>query len=329
MIRPKVSVLVTAYNQAQTISRTLDFILNQDCNFHFEIIIGDDCSTDNTREICEKYSIDFPSIVKTVFHKQNYGVAGNFALIAQQAQGDYISICAADDFWHNSQKLQIQVDYFENDAECGLIYTDYDRLNTYNGKISKSYLITSGKKIYEGYNLIKAIFEGYFPALTLTIMFRKLLFDRYIPVDDYIQRKFTLEDWPTWLILSKYTKIVFLPISTATYCYGHESISNLQSYEKLNNRFRKEKEMYQYVCEMFPDDLNFNAETYDRYVNRVLLNLAIKKNDFTSARRYCAELQKKGDRNIKTIILSSFIGFYVYSFMKRIKKYLREEILIN
>jgi len=139
---PLVSVIVTSYNQIKTISQTLDSILAQNFDHSFEIIIGDDHSCDDSIKICNKYQRDFPDIIVTSYNDENIGIAANFAKCVKKARGKYIAICAADDYWHNPTKLKIQVNYFENRPEVGLIYTDYDKLNINTGKIHKNYLST-------------------------------------------------------------------------------------------------------------------------------------------------------------------------------------------
>lgn len=313
-----VSVIVTAYNQSETIEQTLDCILNQVCDFNFEIIIGDDCSTDCTKEICEKYRIEFPEVIKPLYHKVNVGVATNFVSCVQKSKGEFIAICASDDYWHNSSKLQLQVDCFLNNPDCGFIYTDYNKLNVRTGDITESFLRTTKTKIFEGENLIKTVFSGAFPALTLTVMFRKELFEKYIPVEDYIKHRFTLEDWPTWLIMTKYTRVVYLSESTATYRFGHDSLSNPSDYFKVVSRFEREKKMYKYICDLFPDDLNFDEKVYDIYIMRVLLSIAIKKNDYISAKKYASSLIRMGDRSFKARLSTFYFGFYCFITLKRL-----------
>ena len=60
----KISVIVTTYNQEDTIGRTLNSILAQKCHLPIEIIIGEDCSTDNTRSVCENYAQRYPHIIR-------------------------------------------------------------------------------------------------------------------------------------------------------------------------------------------------------------------------------------------------------------------------
>ncbi len=313
-----ISIIVTAYNQADTLPQTLDSILAQQCSVPFEIIVGDDCSSDNTQELCERYREAYPEIIRPLHHAKNGGVATNFVLSVMEAKGKYIALCAADDYWHNPQKLQLQVDYMEENPDCGFLYTDYDKLHVGTGKITTSYLANSGTTIYEGSNLIKTVFGGKFAALTLTVMFRKELFDKHIPVSDYINMRFTLEDWPSWVIFSKYTRIAYLPISTGTYRYGHESISNPRSFEKTIDRFVREKEMYKYLCDKFPDDLVYIEKDYDLYVNGVLLSLAYKRNDAKKAKEFAIKMLELGDTSWRTRLSANWLGFWVFGLLKRL-----------
>ncbi len=77
---PTVSVVICTYNRKNTISQTIDSILNQICNFPFEIIIGDDYSTDGSRELCLNYKQRFPEIINLVFQTENCGAGKNWAL---------------------------------------------------------------------------------------------------------------------------------------------------------------------------------------------------------------------------------------------------------
>lgn len=63
-MKPLVSVIIVTYNQESTIARAIDSVLSQECNFRFEIILGEDCSTDKTRKICIEYANKFPDIIK-------------------------------------------------------------------------------------------------------------------------------------------------------------------------------------------------------------------------------------------------------------------------
>ena len=159
LVDPVVSVVIPSYNRMETLGEAIDSILNQICNFDFEIVIGDDFSTDNSKEILLKYQEKYPRNIKLLFQEENIGLGSNWAISVQNCRGKYITNCDNDDYWHNDHKLQIQVDYLETHLECGLLHTDYDELNVYNNKIIHNYLATIKKEVLVGYRQ-KEIFNG-------------------------------------------------------------------------------------------------------------------------------------------------------------------------
>jgi len=314
---PFVSIVVTCYNQDTTLAQTIDSILLQECSFEFEIIIGDDHSSDCSRNICLMYKDKYPEIVHLIFQETNVGVAKNWISCIQASKGLYIAACAADDYWHCKKKLETQINFLRSNPNYGLVYTDYNVLEVKTGKIVESYLKLSKQKIYHGENLIKNIFKGQVPILPATAIFRKDIFDQYVPIKDFI-KYCPIEDWPTWIILSKYCSIGYIDISTATYRRGHESLSNISDYEETKNRFNDEHQMYKYLCSLFPDDLNYYEAGYLIYIDTILLSLSYKKNDFKNANIYAKKLHLKGFRNIKTVLASNWILFNVFTLLKKL-----------
>jgi len=118
---PLVSVLVTPYNQKDYIRQTLDSILMQKCNFSFEVVIGEDCSTDGTREICKEYASAFPDKIVLCLNEQNKGLLNNYFDVFLKAKGTYIADCGGDDYWLTDSKLQDQVDLLESHPEVSLV----------------------------------------------------------------------------------------------------------------------------------------------------------------------------------------------------------------
>ena len=315
---PVVSVVIPSFNRSETLGEALDSILKQSCNFEFEIVIGDDFSTDNSREILIQYQKKYPRKIKLIFQDENVGLGSNWAICVQQCHGKYITNCDNDDYWHNKLKLQIQVDYLECHLECGLLHTDYDELNVFNNKIIHNYLTKIKKEILVGYRQ-KEIFNGQLIVFGPSVCFRKELFDKHVPVNKYIELNFPIEDWPTWIILSKYTETHYLPVSTMTYRVGQESLSNLRSYEKVLEKFAKEKIMYKFLCDMFPNDLTYVEKDYDNHINRILLNLAYKKGDFKTAKLYGLKLIKNRTENFKINSSTNLFLFYLIYWLKKIK----------
>jgi glycosyltransferase involved in cell wall biosynthesis len=103
---PLISVLVLTYNQEKFISETINSILSQVCSFSYEIIIGNDCSTDRTTLICEDYVNKFPEKIKLINREKNVGLTKNYVDCLKICRGTYIAQCAGDDYWIDKHKLQ-------------------------------------------------------------------------------------------------------------------------------------------------------------------------------------------------------------------------------
>ena len=119
--KPVVSVVCITYNQAQYIRQTLDSILCQVTDFSYELIVGDDRSTDGTTEIIAEYAARYPNIV-AVLRPENIGVNKNLADLTARASGEYLAICEGDDYWIDSDKLQRQYDFMERRPEYTLCF---------------------------------------------------------------------------------------------------------------------------------------------------------------------------------------------------------------
>ena len=115
----KVSVIVHTYNHEKFIRQTLDSILNQVVNFQYEVIIGDDASSDTTPTIIQEYQSKFPDIIKPLLHPNNLGGYGKNNTLATLAvcQGQYIAAMDGDDYWTNTLKLQKQADFLDQNPD--------------------------------------------------------------------------------------------------------------------------------------------------------------------------------------------------------------------
>jgi len=113
----KVSVCVVTYNQEKYIAECLDSLVSQETDFKFEIIVGEDCSTDGTRAIVQQYVDKYPDIVKPIFHKNNVGAVENVKQVYIAAKGKYIAHMDGDDMALPT-KLQEQFDIMEKNPQA-------------------------------------------------------------------------------------------------------------------------------------------------------------------------------------------------------------------
>jgi glycosyltransferase involved in cell wall biosynthesis len=113
----KLSVFMMVYNHEKYIAQALDSVLMQKVDFKYEIVLGEDCSTDSTRKIVVKYAQRYPSKFKLLLHKTNIGVVNNQNEVFKNCTGKYIAVLEGDDYWTDPLKLQKQVDFLEANSE--------------------------------------------------------------------------------------------------------------------------------------------------------------------------------------------------------------------
>jgi hypothetical protein len=147
-----------------------------------------------------------------------------------------------------------------------------------------------------------------------------------VNLDDYIKLKFSIQDWPTWVIISKYGNIDFLNTSTCTYRIGHYAISNYNDYDKQLNKLSKDRIMYEYLCKLFSEELTCKKDDFEIYKYSVLLSLAFKKYDYKKANIFSIELQKMGVINRKSFLASNLVLFTLYTTIHRIKNLFKVQL---
>lgn len=107
-----VSIIMVAYNHEKYISQAIDSIIMQKTKYSYELIVAEDCSTDKTRKIIEKYTKEYP-FIKPIYQNRNIGAEKNGYTATRQAKGKYVAFLDGDDFWLDENKIQLQVDFLE------------------------------------------------------------------------------------------------------------------------------------------------------------------------------------------------------------------------
>lgn len=127
---PLVSVQMITYGHEKYIAQAIEGVLSQEVNFNVELIISDDCSPDNTKDIVlEKISNHANGDwVKYFRHEKNLGMVENGIFAFKKCKGKYIAVCEGDDYWTDPSKLQKQFDILEENKSYGLVYTNYSKL---------------------------------------------------------------------------------------------------------------------------------------------------------------------------------------------------------
>ena len=117
----KLTVVITTYNQEQYIVEAIEGALMQKTNFPFRIVVSNDCSTDNTLKILERYKEKYPKKIEIINNKKNLGAMGNFINTLNKIKDtEYVALCDGDDFWTDENKLQKQIDFLDNNKEFNI-----------------------------------------------------------------------------------------------------------------------------------------------------------------------------------------------------------------
>lgn len=143
----KVSVSIVTYNHEDFIAYSLESILAQIVDFEYEIIIGEDCSTDRTRQILETYRDKYPGKIKLLLHEHNLGVNRNFQNVLENCNGEYIAHLDGDDAMLPG-KLQKQVNFLDTHPDHVMVTHD---MRVFNSKTHKTlFFFNSRLKIIDG-----------------------------------------------------------------------------------------------------------------------------------------------------------------------------------
>jgi glycosyltransferase involved in cell wall biosynthesis len=206
-----VSVWMTTYNHEEFISEAIEGVINQRTSFSYELVIGEDFSSDRTREICLKYKEEYPEIIKLVLNAENIGRIANYNATLQKCQGKYVAYCDGDDYWIDQDKLQKQVDFLEKDNSFDMVFTDKH--------------VQKGHEIFKS-NDIASIPDTSFESIILsnmicspTIMIKSEIVKKYTlsVTETATRRRWLTFDYPLWLEVSMNHSIGFIPDATCIY----------------------------------------------------------------------------------------------------------------
>jgi glycosyltransferase involved in cell wall biosynthesis len=179
MKKKKLTVIVLAYNQEKYLSQCIDSILSQKVSFDFQILIGNDGSSDNTALIAQNYEKKYPDRIKFYFTERSYrkyaGDYINFGNLYSKTKTDYFCVLDGDDFYIDENKLQIQVDFLEKNNFYTFVGHNYNYLYS-DGKIIAAYScdeVLKYKSTCE--NLTQFLTGGIIPYMqTSSVMFRNI-----------------------------------------------------------------------------------------------------------------------------------------------------------
>jgi len=158
------SVCMITYNHEKYVEEAIKSVLDQSIRFKMELVIGEDCSSDKTLEICEKYSNEFPDLINLLPSIKNWGVANNFLRTYNACTGKYIAILEGDDYWTDINKLQKQVNFMESNTNYSMCFS-----KVHIKKERKTDIIYYQIPKTDKIDFNDIVFAHYIPTLTLVL----------------------------------------------------------------------------------------------------------------------------------------------------------------
>lgn len=119
---PVVSVGMLAYRHAEFIGQAIESVVNQKCNFPFELVIGEDRSPDGTLDVILEYQRRYPQFIRVLTSDLNVGMHANSTRCLNAARGEFMAYCEGDDYWCDPEKLSRQVAVMRSFPECSLVF---------------------------------------------------------------------------------------------------------------------------------------------------------------------------------------------------------------
>lgn len=275
------------YNQVKYVRKALDGILMQKVSFSYEVIIGDDHSTDGTQDILKEYARKYPDIFRLVLREKNIGITQNNYDLKHRAKGKYYACLEGDDYWINENKLQIQYDFLENHPEyiacvhkCLFVDANNDPIT--NQPINGYYC---NKEIYT----LKEFERGELPGQTATLMYRNIFLDTSKDFSIMYKANKKIGDKTIVLILLSYGEIYNIDkvMSCYRYIISPDGVNISSSYIGRNNR----DELMEYLITL---------EKYAKEKLHISLDMSYKKKNYFVA-AVTVWLKKKSDENAKVV----------------------------
>ncbi|MGY5449747.1 glycosyltransferase [Agarivorans sp. MS3-6] len=137
-MKPLISVAVSCYQFEDYIEQCLRSVLDQTCSVPFEVIVVDDCSKDNSRNIIEKLCCEYPNKLTAILSDTNYGSDTTKQIAISNCSGDFIAFLDGDDFAY-PEKLETQYQYLQDNTDCVLCYHDMALVDANSQSLGNSF----------------------------------------------------------------------------------------------------------------------------------------------------------------------------------------------
>ncbi|MBJ6108295.1 glycosyltransferase [Hymenobacter sp. BT523] len=229
---PLVSIGVASYNNDSYVIQTLESIRLQTYK-NWELIIIDDCSTDNSVKLIRSWLTAYPELKATLVAKEiNRGVCHTLNSFLGMAKGKYVSTIGSDDIF-SPDKLTRQVALMEAaPPKVGLVYTDLSKIDAAGNILVPSVYDTKEILPFAGDVWLEMLKTNFLGAMTLLI--RRECFTNV----GFFDENLAYEDWDMWLRLARKYEFLYLPEITCYYRIHGNSFMHKRKRQLIETNLR-------------------------------------------------------------------------------------------
>lgn len=258
-----VAVWMITYNHEKFIAQAIESIIAQKTSFSFKLFIGEDCSTDNTKQKIQELIEKYPDKIHARFNENNLGVKPNLVTTFKEcfsSGAKYIAMCEGDDYWIDEYKLQKQVDFLENNTDHVLVTTNAFKVKEGNDfKKAELFLYN-----VESYSFgMERLIQLPTPTVTLTVCFRNNLVKEYPD----IFWESTGGDLRYFMLLAEHGKCYYLNNVTGVYRKHQGGVTHIR---KGRKQFLDRLNRYE---ESLQNNINWNEYFEYRYDKEFTKNI--------------------------------------------------------
>lgn len=173
-----VSIIMPVYNHERYIEQALKSIINQETIYTYEILIGEDCSPDHSKDVVKRFEKENPEKIRAFYREKNIGGTRNTYELFMKACGRYIAVLEGDDYWTDKNKIQKQVKFLDRHPEYIGVASNFSIIDKYGNVIENEHI--SSEHLEQAF-LWKDFLKHGFEFHTATLMYRNI----YLEQDDY------------------------------------------------------------------------------------------------------------------------------------------------
>jgi glycosyltransferase involved in cell wall biosynthesis len=248
---PLVSVCCITYNHEAFLTQAIESVLMQETDFAVEMVIGEDCSPDRTRQIALDYQARFPGRVRVLTPAANLGIMRNLMETMAACTGEYIAFMEGDDYWTDPAKLQLQVDTMRANPTCSFCFhdaesfRDVDNVTEWTFGEEFSRILPRAGSPPQLFTQLDLAQHGWFiPSASMLFRATSLA----LPLPDWFKGVYS-GDYTLQLLSTKSGPAIYLPRVMSRYRMHDQSIGSTmaQSAIKFERRIYEAKMFQEYV----------------------------------------------------------------------------------